>query len=295
MTKETTPRLPPLPKPENEADTDGCTYVCPEGYSAEQMREYARAALAHVQPKDTAKEWRKLAQQFDGQRMAAMTHLRTLLDNPQTHTEAARAFLAATPAEQIASVQAPAPAHRTDAQIVEQTEAVAKLPAAAEGDERAAFEAWWDGPGDPADVTSPFPENSRIHFAWAGWQAKARSQGQMNVQVKGTEPLHLGACLTDGKLYATVMRREANDHITVVATAEIAESMLRKHDAHVVMQPGRAPLTDQQVHQLYLVLQEKVADLDSPAEMFADIVRDVEAAHGIGSDFDVPVQPTEGA
>lgn len=51
-------------------------------------------------------DWRKLALQFDRQRMAAMTHLRTLLDNPQTHADAARRFLAATPSEQIASVGA---------------------------------------------------------------------------------------------------------------------------------------------------------------------------------------------
>lgn len=57
---------------------------------------------------DKTNEWRKLAQQFDGQRMAAMVHLRTLLAMPTAHAEAARAFLAATPAEQIASV-APAP------------------------------------------------------------------------------------------------------------------------------------------------------------------------------------------
>lgn len=70
---------------------------------------------AQPQPKhtsDKANEWRKLAQQFDGQRMAAMVHLRTLLAFPDAHADAVRAFLAATPAEQIGSVQpaqAPAP------------------------------------------------------------------------------------------------------------------------------------------------------------------------------------------
>lgn len=79
-------------------------------YTAEQMQTYTRSALtSKVQPKGTD-DWRKLAQQFDGQRMAAMAHLRTLLAMPQAHAEAARAFLAASPAEQIASVAAsPAP------------------------------------------------------------------------------------------------------------------------------------------------------------------------------------------
>jgi hypothetical protein len=38
-------KLPELPKPANEADSDDCTYACPEGFDADQMREYARAAV----------------------------------------------------------------------------------------------------------------------------------------------------------------------------------------------------------------------------------------------------------
>lgn len=49
------------------------------------------------------------------------------------------------------------------------------------------------------------------------------------------EPLHLGACITDGKLHATVMRREANGYITVVAAAEIDEVSLRAGDCHALM------------------------------------------------------------
>ena len=44
---------------------------------------------------------------------------------------------------------------------------------------------------------------------------------------------------------------------------------------------AQEPLTDEQVHLLYLKLSEKVATIDSPAEMFTDIVRDVECALGI--------------
>jgi hypothetical protein len=52
-----------------------------------------------------------------------------------------------------------------------------------------------------------------------------------------TIPLHLGVCIVAGKLHATVMRRESNGHVTVVATAEIDESMLRRpgYDTHAVM------------------------------------------------------------
>jgi hypothetical protein len=52
-----------------------------------------------------APDWRKLALQFDGQRMAARVHLRLLLEHPDQHAEAARKFLAASPSEQIASTQ----------------------------------------------------------------------------------------------------------------------------------------------------------------------------------------------
>lgn len=84
-----------------------------EAYAAEkQAGPVACISAKAPTPASASDQWRKLAQQFDGQRMAAMGHLRTLLDNPQAHADAARQFLAATPAEQIASVTAsPAVAH----------------------------------------------------------------------------------------------------------------------------------------------------------------------------------------
>lgn len=57
-----------------------------------------RAALAQHDARAT--DWRKLALQFAGQRMAAMMHLRTLLQFPDTHADAAREFLAASPSQQ---------------------------------------------------------------------------------------------------------------------------------------------------------------------------------------------------
>ena len=40
-----TPDLPPLPEPENAAETDGCTYACPEGFTADQLRAHAAEAV----------------------------------------------------------------------------------------------------------------------------------------------------------------------------------------------------------------------------------------------------------
>lgn len=48
--------VPPLPEPEHPADTDDCTYACPEGFSADQMdarwlegfRAGLEAAAKHV-------------------------------------------------------------------------------------------------------------------------------------------------------------------------------------------------------------------------------------------------------
>lgn len=76
-------------------------------------------------------------------------------------------------------------------------------------------------------------------FRWSDcFEAMVRAATHATQQAQASEPLHLGACLTDGKLHATVMRREANGHATVVATAVIAESMLRKHDVHAAMTPA---------------------------------------------------------
>ena len=46
---------------------------------------------------DAAAEWRRLALQFDGHRMMAISHLQALLADPALHAEAARAFLKAPP------------------------------------------------------------------------------------------------------------------------------------------------------------------------------------------------------
>lgn len=58
--------MPPLPAPANEADSDGCTYACPEGFTADQMHAYARqhaaaevAAVAGPLVAEAAK-WRDL-------------------------------------------------------------------------------------------------------------------------------------------------------------------------------------------------------------------------------------------
>ncbi|MDB0544492.1 hypothetical protein LBW62_24970, partial [Ralstonia solanacearum] len=48
-------------------------------------------------------------------------------------------------------------------------------------------------------------------------------------------PLHLGACITDGKLYVTAMRYEDNRTLSVVATAELDVDALVKGDCHAVM------------------------------------------------------------
>lgn len=46
---------------------------------------------------DGESEWRRLALQFDGHRMKALWHLKTLLKNPDTHREAVEQFLSEGP------------------------------------------------------------------------------------------------------------------------------------------------------------------------------------------------------
>lgn len=66
---------------------------------------------------DAAAEWRRLAVQFDGHRMQALSHLQAMLADPALHAESARAFLKAPPlsgaevlAERIAALQQASPA-----------------------------------------------------------------------------------------------------------------------------------------------------------------------------------------
>lgn len=54
-------------------------------------------------------------------------------------------------------------------------------------------------------------------------------------------PLHIGACITDGMLYTSVMRRESNGHTTVVATAKMDAASLHKRDCIAQMTPASDP------------------------------------------------------
>jgi hypothetical protein len=97
-------------------------------------------------------------------------------------------------------------------------------------------------------------------------------------QAQPEGPLHIGACLTDGKLHASVMRREANGNVTCVAMAEIVEAELRRHDcfAQMVAAPTtgkREPLTPGQI-------EAARPDMVEPAAFSAG-VRFAEKRHGI--------------
>lgn len=72
---------------------------------AGQQAESQKPAVIGAQPAppessdgdERANQWRRLALQFDGHRIQAIAHLKTLLAHPDTHAVAARAFLAAPP------------------------------------------------------------------------------------------------------------------------------------------------------------------------------------------------------
>lgn len=64
----------------------------------------AAASVAGMVPA-AQNDWRKLALQFDQQRMSALWHLRALLQDPEAHATAAREFLAAPPAASVPTVQ----------------------------------------------------------------------------------------------------------------------------------------------------------------------------------------------
>lgn len=83
--------------------------------AASESERAAREALASWEAERAAPasdDWRKLALKFDGQRMAALSHLRLLLEHGDAHAAAVREFLAQPPQ---ATPAAPAPAVSTPA------------------------------------------------------------------------------------------------------------------------------------------------------------------------------------
>jgi hypothetical protein len=53
--------------------------------------------MMEEEERDAESEWRRLALQFDGHRMQAIWHLKSLLKDPVAHREQAEKFLAAGP------------------------------------------------------------------------------------------------------------------------------------------------------------------------------------------------------
>lgn len=50
--------------------------------------------------------------------------------------------------------------------------------------------------------------------------------------------LHIGACITEGRLHATVMHKAGNGPATVVAMAEMAVDSMKEHDCIATMTPA---------------------------------------------------------
>ena len=91
--------------------------------------------------------------------------------------------------------------------------------------------------------------------------------------------LHIGACITEGRLYANVMRIEPNESVTVIAMASMDASYLTNRDCIARMlpaqQPRHKPLTDEQIKTLWGRFAPIVGGT-------LDFARAVERAHGIG-------------
>ena len=89
-----------------------------------QAQMHAQATRELAEEVDCAGNWRRLALQFDGHRMQALGHLRTLLASPEAHRAAASEFLAAPPlsgeavlAQRLAELEARKPLPLSDEQI----------------------------------------------------------------------------------------------------------------------------------------------------------------------------------
>jgi hypothetical protein len=69
--------------------------------------------------------------------------------------------------------------------------------------------------------------------------------GKPQAEPVAADRLHIGACITDGKLHATVMRREPNGYVTVLATAEMDAASLHDRDCLTQMLAARPPVAQQ--------------------------------------------------
>jgi hypothetical protein len=121
-----------------------------------------------------------------------------------------------------------------------------------------------------------------------------KSGAQIAPMVSATpEPrLFIGACITDGRLHATVQRLESNGDVTLVATAKMDAASLHGHDCIAQMTPvaptqqaagepvgfALVPMTEDQVwHNDSIMSANAIGGLKMDAVM--RIVRGVEAHH----------------
>lgn len=101
-------------------------------------------------------------------------------------------------------------------------------------DEQAAFEAWQSAElpsHQRSSYTAADVEFNCYEAALAAWLERAKRANSR----ENSAPLHLGACITDGKLYVTAMQSGPSHTTTVVATAELDMDALSKGDCHTVM------------------------------------------------------------
>ena len=80
----------------------------------------------------------------------------------------------------------------------------------------------------------------------------ARQKPQAEQEPAGDDrQLHIGACITEGRLYASVMRTDPNGSVTVIAMSNMDAASLANNDCTARMlpaqQPKREPLTDEQI------------------------------------------------
>ena len=114
----------------------------------------------------------------------------------------------------------------------EEARAALAAGADAQQDERAAFEAFaLNCPMGRFDITRKGEGywSSHTHLMWDAWQARAAlSAAAKPVEPEG--PYFIGACITEGLLHATVMRRDASGSIHVLACAEMDAESLKGSD-----------------------------------------------------------------
>lgn len=119
--------------------------------------------------------------------------------------------------------------------------------AAQAGEVELAFDQGWRMAAEWANRDDLIPDMDSPHYAKERSDRLASLPTQPAAQATPEPRLFIGACITDGRLHATVQRFESNGNVTLVATAEMDAASLHGHDCIAQMKQATPEPVDERV------------------------------------------------